>query len=302
MNCEAYGRMVGNRPGRRAGTGPSLGTLFVLADLFAGRFEKYYSAKDAPPLWLFVHVPKTAGSSLHADISGFLKPSTHIVVHGKSRRISREVLFDAAVQEFLQGHAAQPFRFVSGHLWASNTQTLRDAVPGLRCFTMLRDPLARIISDYRYQRSELNPVHADFIAKNPDFDTFVARPHVHNRTARALLPTALIEAGDIDAAVRFVMNRFDFVGVQERYALSVQALTESMGHQRQPRAQVRVNKETPESRLALTPAQEAQFRRLNTLDYGLVQAFSERWDKIATDLAEFLARRAEPALVRAAAG
>jgi hypothetical protein len=63
-----------------------------------------------------------------------------------------------------------------------------------------------------------------------------------------------------------------------------------------------VNKETPESRLALTPAQEAQFRRLNTLDYGLVQAFSERWDKIATDLAEFLARRAEPALVRAAAG
>jgi hypothetical protein len=266
----------------------------VLADLFAGRFEQYFSATDAPPLWLFVHVPKTAGSSLHADLSTFLKPSTHIVVQGRNRKRSREALFDAAVQDFLHRHAARQFRFVSGHLWASNTQTLRDAVPGLRCFTMLRDPLARIVSDYRYQRSELNPVHADFISKNPNFDTFVARPHVHNRTARALLPQAMIEAGDIDAAVRFVTNNFAFVGVQERYALSVQALTQSMGHQRQPRAQVRVNKETPESRLSLTPAQEAQFRRLNTLDYGLVQAFHKRWDRIATDLGVYLARSCEP--------
>ena len=274
----------------------------MLADLFAGRFEQYFSATDAPPLWLFVHVPKTAGSSLHADLSALLKPSTHIVVQGKNRRKSREALFDAAVQEFLERHAAKQFRFVSGHLWASNTQTLRDKVPGLRCFTMLRDPLARIVSDYRYQRSELNPVHVDFTAKNPDFDTFVARPHVHNRIARALLPQLMIETGDIDAGVRFVMNNFAFVGVQERYALSVQALTESMGHQRQPRAQVRVNKETPESRISLTPAQEAQFRRLNTLDYGLVRVFREKWDQIATDLGAYLARHTEPGFAAAASG
>jgi hypothetical protein len=244
---------------------------------------------DAAPLWLFVHVPKTAGSSLHADVAGLLRPATHIVVHGQSRRISREDLFDAAVQDFLHRHETRQFRFVSGHLWARHMQTLQDALPGLRCFTMVRDPLARIVSDYRYQRSELNPAREDFITKNPTFETFVARPHVHNKTARALVPAAMIEAGDIDAAVRFVIDRFAFIGVQERYTLSVQALTTAMGSQRLPRAQVRVNKETPESRVSLTPAQEAELRRLNAFDGGLVTALSQRWDAIATDLEAYLA-------------
>lgn len=274
----------------------------MLEDLFAGRFDRYFSEIEAVPLWLFVHVPKTAGSSLHADISGLLKPATHIVVQGQSRRVRREDLFDAAVQDFLNRHKTRQFRFVSGHLWARHVQTLRNAIPGLRSFTMVRDPLARIVSDYRYQRSELNPAREDFIAKNPSLESFVTRPHVHNKTARALVPAAMIEAGDVDAAVRFVIDRFAFVGVQERYALSVQALTTAMGSPQLPRAQVRVNKETPESRVLLTPAQQAELRQLNAFDGGLVKALSERWDGIAADLAAYLERGVAQGQKRSAIG
>ena len=275
----------------------------MLADFFAGQFDAYYAALDKPvPLWLFVHVPKTAGSSLNADISALIKPATHIVVQGPSQRVSREVLFDGAVDDFLQRHAARNFRFVGGHLWARNTAKLRAALPETQCFTMLRDPLARIVSDYRYQRSELNPAHQDFVAKNPDFATFIARPHVHNKTARALVPPEMIAAGDVEAAVQMLLGSFAFIGVQERYDLGLRALTAALtGVQRTQRAQVRVNKETPQSKVVPTPAQMDALRLLNAFDIGLVAAFSQRWDAIADALETYLEHNFLPADTAAAA-
>ena len=39
----------------------------VLSTLFAGDFDRYFAeAGSGAPLWMFVHVPKTAGSSMQA--------------------------------------------------------------------------------------------------------------------------------------------------------------------------------------------------------------------------------------------
>jgi hypothetical protein len=124
----------------------------VFEHLVAGRFADYFNSITTPrgAPWLFVHVAKTAGTSLRQDINRVLRPATHITVRGPNLGRNRDDMFDEAVEAFLQRHAATPYRLASGHLRARHTEKLRAALPGLRCCTMVRDPLARLISDYRY--------------------------------------------------------------------------------------------------------------------------------------------------------
>ncbi len=188
-------------------------------------------------------------------------------------------------------HQSTPYRFASGHILARHTEAISRAIPNLRPFTMLRNPIARIISDYRYQRSEMNVARAGFIEKTPDFATYVARPFVHNKTALALVPRTIVLAGDIDAAIDHVMKTYAFVGLQEMYPVSLRALTTLMGNPRAAEAKVRVNPESDENRVVLTPEQDAELRKLNAVDVALVEAFTQKWRTIRDNLRAYLGAR-----------
>jgi plasmid stabilization system protein ParE len=265
----------------------------VFEQLAAGRFAEYFhsaaSLSGSGP-WLFVHIAKTAGTSLRQDINRVLRPATHITVRGPNLGRNRDDMFDDAIELFLQRHAATPYRLASGHLRARHTERLRAALPGLRCCTMLRDPIARLVSDYRYQRSPLNPVSSFFARQNPDFRSYFSRPHVHNVIAKALVPPALLRAGDPAEAARYILDRFDFVGVQERYTLSVRALTAAMGRSIEPTAEAYRTPQSADSVVTLTPADDTLLRQLNGFDMALVGIFTRQWDAIAADLEAYLAR------------
>ena len=203
----------------------------MLATLFAGDFDRYFAeAGKGDPLWLFVHVPKTAGSSMQAEMGAIHKPAANIAIDYTDAEKPYHVLLDEAVQRFIAQHQNLPYRFASGHVLARHTEAIGRAVPNLRAFTMLRNPIARIISDYRYQRSDMNVARATFIEKTPDFATYIARPFVHNKTALALVPRPIVLAGDTDAAIEHVMQNYAFVGLQEMYPVCLRAITTLMGH------------------------------------------------------------------------
>lgn len=268
----------------------------MLSKLFAGDFDGFFAeAGRGDPLWLFVHVPKTAGSSMQTEMSAIHKPAANIEIDYTETTKPYQVLFDEAVQRFIDQHQAVPYRFATGHVQAKHTDAIRDAIPEVRCFTMLRNPVARIISDYRYQRSEMNLARADFIAKTPDFATYVARPFVHNKTAIALVPRPIVAAGDGPAAVEYVMNNFAFVGMQEMYPLCLRALTTLMGQPKAAEAKVRVNTPTEENQVILTPDEEAELKKLNAVDMAIFQAFTTKWRVIRDDLRNYLASRGRKA-------
>jgi len=272
---------------------PIAGDARMFEYLVAGRFAEYFhmatGVGDTP--WLFVHVAKTAGTSLRQDINRVLRPATHITVRGPNLGRNRDDMFDEAVETFLQRHADKRYRLVSGHLRARHTERLRAALPGLRCCTMLRGPLARLISDYRYQRSALNPVGTFFAAQNPDFRSYFLRPHVHNVIAKALVPPDLIKAGDVAAAARYILDRFIFVGIQERYGLAVRALTAAMGRQIEPQAEAYRTPQTTETHVALSADDADLVRRLNGFDVALVDIFARQWDRMAGGLEDYLGRK-----------
>jgi hypothetical protein len=260
----------------------------LLSALFDGDFSRYFAqAGQGAPLWLFVHVPKTAGSSMEVEMEAIWKPCANIEIDYTDSSKPYHVAFDEAVQRFIARHQHEPYQFAAGHVVARHTEMIRQAVPELRAFSMLRNPVSRIVSDYRYQRSEMNLARAEFIKSTPDFETYIARKHVHNKTATALVPKPIVEAGDGAAAVQHVMENYAFIGLQEMYPICLRALTTLMGHPKTPEAKVRVNSEKSNA-VEMNPELEARLKRLNAVDVALFQAFTEKWRGIRDDLRDYL--------------
>ncbi len=268
----------------------------MLSALFAGDFEKYFAEAGAgKPLWLFVHVPKTAGSSMEAEISSILKPSTHIEIdYADTSGRSYQVRFDEAVQKFIAAQAEAKFRFATGHILARHLDMIKQGIPDLRLFSTIRNPVARIISDYRYQRSHMNVARDEFIRTTPDFETYIARKHVHNKTANHLVPRVMIEAGQKEAAFQYVLANFAFIGLQEMYPLTLRTLTTLMGNPRSAEAKVRVNTEGDDNKVELTPELEQRLKELNSMDVALFNRFTQRWRAIRDDLRTYLTKAPKP--------
>jgi hypothetical protein len=120
------------------------------------------SAAPACPQVVFVHLPKTGGMSLHLAMERALGP-------GRVLRVG-----DAAAQAaFLRMGRDEMARyaFVSGHFTLN--EALARALPEARFVTVLRDPVARLLSAFNYMATwPQHPRHAAF--RDKGFAAFVA--------------------------------------------------------------------------------------------------------------------------------
>ena len=268
-----------------------------LQDLLAGRFDAWLTRASRPtPLWLFVHVPKTAGSSLAAEVARVIQPYRSLHIDHLDRSRPALMRYDTAVEQALEAHAATPFRFASGHVQHRHVARLAAGIPGTRLFTMLREPSARLVSDYLYQRSPMHPLAEEVKRRVPDFDAFLDLKGQRNRTARHLVPRPIVEAGDTAAAIDHVERRFAFVGVQERYALGFAALAAMLGIDAAPSQRIRVNSAATDERREIAarladPAVQARIAETNAVDLAIWRHVAGRWDAIAPALETWLAAR-----------
>jgi hypothetical protein len=269
--------------------------------LLEGRFAAWLAPRQAPPLWLFVHVPKTAGSSLAADLAALLPPYRSIHIDHLDRSRPAPERYDAATEAFIAAQGASPCRFASGHVQFRHVQRILAALPGTALFTMLREPVSRLVSDYLYQRSPMHPLAAEVRGRIPDFAAFVELKGQRNRIARHLLPPRLVQEGEVAAGLDALRDRYVFIGVQERYALGYRALTTLLtGRPASPAARRRVNDGAAEENAAVLRALEdpglrARIAELNGFDLGIHRAIAAEWEAIAAPLAAFLEGRAATA-------
>jgi hypothetical protein len=266
-------------------------------DLFAGRFDAWLAADAPPPLWLFVHVPKTAGSSLASDLAALIPPYRSIHIDHTDRSRPAPERYDIVTEEFLAAQATTPCRIASGHVQFRNVKRISEAVPGTQLFTMLREPVSRLVSDYLYQLSPMHPLHAEVRARIPDFAAFVELKGQRNRIGRHLLPPKLVAEGDVGTALELLGKRYAFIGLQERYQLGYRALTTLLaGRASSPAARKRVNDGAAEEKAAVLreledPALRARIAELNAFDLGVHAGLAADWDRIAAPLAEWLDAR-----------
>ena len=106
-------------------------------------------------LWGFVHVPKTAGSSVNAAMTRVcgpfrtIFPKTYLVGTEELNALRWEAVREFVdIQHSLAGE--KRYKSFSGHIWRRHTDFIRSEFPEVRLFTILRNPIQRVISDYRY--------------------------------------------------------------------------------------------------------------------------------------------------------
>jgi hypothetical protein len=109
------------------------------------RLHKITNAPRYPVQTIFVHVPKTAGSSINEYFSSFIgsRRSAKYVPVDKFRGDA----YDAEVSD--EGiRKARGAQFVTGHIDWQTVESIRQ--PHAFIFSILRDPAERLLSNYHY--------------------------------------------------------------------------------------------------------------------------------------------------------
>ncbi|MFD1914507.1 hypothetical protein [Halodurantibacterium flavum] len=250
-------------------------------------------------LTIFQHIPKTAGSSLvaelqrhiggyhslHNDFSGL---GTDDVVHeGLAERLRAEMhgVLDQALVRYQPG----VMRSMSGHIHHEHVDRLRAVFPDALFFTFLRSPVARVISHYRYQRTPAHPPYRAFIRACPTFEHYLE----NDPDSSDMMFDYLVGRDyGLEEGIARVERLYTFIGIQEMYPMSFDILMRLHGLDVRPSARLRMTEGTADNEVELTPELRARIEARNPKDVALYNHF----------LAKMRARRGEWQALRAAGG
>lgn len=237
------------------------------------RFSGVRETQVGEALWLFVHIPKTAGSSFRTALAERLKPEHNINIDKVRGTKSRDAAFGEAIDAFLALDRERRFAFASGHLKMAEALRIREAVDRpVKLLTMLRNPVSRVISEYRYQRTPAHPQHAQFIATFPTLESFVESRRSQNKMFRHLaLPDETV-----DHAIARLESDFSLVGLVEMYPLSMQLCSRLTDQSFKAMGRVNVTKDTPNAEVQPSAELVESIRRANGKDQQLWRHFRDR--------------------------
>jgi hypothetical protein len=217
---------------------------------------------------LISHVPKTAGSSLRALVTKF-NPDTVFVYEG------RELALGNPNIEFIRSfRAVAAPRVVMGH-FSYGVHRLIGTTPSYA--TVLREPVERVVSFYRFQKSlPHSPFAAHFKAgiSLSDFVRSEITETTNNHMCRMIAgipPEAGLLINDqwlLDLALHNLRRHYVLVGMVEKLDLFVSEIARWLGWgpfeiPRENQTQGDVIELTPEDRAAVTEA--------NRLDIALFE-------------------------------
>jgi hypothetical protein len=200
-----------------------------------------------PALIVFVHIPKTAGSSFRLAAERQFGPEALLFDYGpeaaQTSSLVKHWIYERQDSEgFRRAVDGGSFRFLSGHF---NRDKYAD-LPGARFVTWLRDPVDRLWSSFRHWRR-----HQGF---EGEFTEFLEQPRRQNQQARIL-------GGRLEG--------LSFVGLTERYASDLALFNAAFGTDFW---MLRANEAPPGDSERPSDEEVAYARALNDRDQALYEA------------------------------
>jgi hypothetical protein len=182
-----------------------------------------------PDRLLFLHIPKTAGSTLHSIVSRQFKKKEQLLLHAFK---------DENGLDNLKPDALQSLRLLRGHFpFGYHTKM---ATGTFEYMTLLRDPVERVISHYKYmqrhpegdlyQRWAKNRYSLEEMMKSKEFPMF------NNGAVRMIAGAMRVPYGEIDEmhlqqALDNLEQYFPLVGVQSYFDEFILEIRERYGWQ-----------------------------------------------------------------------
>lgn len=248
------------------------------------------------PPFLFLHIPRTAGTTLNRLLERNFPPRTVLSLYARE---------DFARYATIDRERLAEIRLIQGHVLLSDYDAFTFYDTPVRVVTFLREPVARVISEYAFLRAwPQQHLYALLNGENIALSEYVTSSHkllrykgsnFMTRVLSGLDPDARPEAA-LDRAKANLRDRVAVFGLTEDFDASLLLLAEAMGltdllYERQnilrrPQA----NRATPEER-ALVASR-------NTLDTALYQFARTLFEaRVAARGPAFAARLARHALV-----
>lgn len=233
--------------------------------------RKYKIQFPEDDILLFVHIPKTGGLSFIHVLDQQFKKEEIFPLHSAP---SPE-LFEPYTQKRLE-----QYKLVRGHFRFGpyDQRVYKHLSQNPIMITMLRDPVQRTISAYRYiLRTPERPLHSELVSKDCSLMDFVCDPTyagwVENRQARVIFggypgfPFHKNSSEKIsDEAILHIcldrIQQFALVGLTERFRDSVDLLTDMFGWE--------TVTEIP--RMNVTPESD----KVNRIEADVISAIKER--------------------------
>lgn len=214
-----------------------------LFDLGAKAFiERSFDDKEAStkPI-IFIHVAKTAGSSFREELAERFQPAENVFVDFSSVELP---ISSEKYAEILEKHLAElnrrritKCRMVSGHFSYNQIAEKENLAHG-RLVTIIRHPIARLSSYYKYHCSSAHPDCDTFKNKYPTFRHFIQSRENINGIYHQLTPGTFDNGMD---AAEWIKHNYYWVGLQENYVASVKLLFAMNGMRFSPRHSIRVS-------------------------------------------------------------
>ncbi|WP_420629582.1 sulfotransferase family 2 domain-containing protein [Candidatus Leptofilum sp.] len=186
---------------------------------------------ETPATVIYLHIPKTAGSTLHAIHNQIYAPEQVLHLKGDPH-------IDTAVAQFkqLSNKAKQSIRLLTGHIeyglheWLPQPATY---------FTILRDPIERVLSYYYFiLRTPDHPRHEEMTGRQTSIADFAKHILGHNNQTRFLAGTWLEDlpctAKTLSLAKQHILQDFSVVGLSEQFDTTLLLLKHQFNWPRLP--------------------------------------------------------------------
>lgn len=178
--------------------------------------DKY---NDHSNIMLFVHIPKTAGVSVGKSFQEAFD-TFHGVAWDKIAQSFRE----STQRAILEQSRSDVRQVIMGHFGWPELRIWLNHEMDMKCGTVFREPVARLISNYQYNISDKHPSREQFVSKFPTFESY----------ARSVGPDIqLLQALGMSSSFQNILEKltghYTFLGTTERLSAALDHLVRSHG-------------------------------------------------------------------------
>jgi len=243
-------------------------TLFseVLCETYLSKWQagRPQAVFDSSPI-ISLHLPKTAGSAFASFLIEALGPLFPIAHDNLDDTFDRFLMDDGQ------------HRTGNGHITFDHIQKAMRHSRAFHFVTLLREPVARAVSNYTYCCSEKHPDNAQFRKAFPTIDPYIQWGGMSSNYQCKIL--AGKDVTSAEQAIERILEHYNFVGITESFNASCFLFSLAFGCGfTVPKAKVNAAQDRRQEDAVIDASAYDRIREQNDLDIPLYEYFKGLYD------------------------